>query len=103
MPKLSDISVTGWESDAPVDIVNITFIWDDDFNADNAITKYFISVTSPIDSSATTNIACPGTCYPGEICICSGSLARTGVYMNISAVNCEDQRGPHIIVTIKSM
>ena len=102
MPTLSDISVTGWESDAPVDIVNITFIWDDDFNANNPITLYFISVTGPLISGARTNITCPPRCSPDKMCVCSGSLTRTGVNINISAGNCEDQQGPHIVITIKS-
>lgn len=103
MPTLSDISVTGWESDAPVDFVNITFIWNYDFNTTNPITEYIISVTGPLISGDRTNISCPRTCSPDEMCMCSGSLARTGVKVNITAVNCGDRQGPYIVVTIKSM
>ena len=77
MPTLADISVTGWESDVPVD---------DDFNA---ITKYFISVTNPLISCARTIIARPCTCSPDEMCTCSGLLVRTGVIVTTTAVNCE--------------
>ena len=103
MPRFSDISVIGWESDVPVDTVNITFIWDGVFNDADAITKYFISVTYPLISSDGTNIVCPGTCFPDEMCMCSGSLAKTGVNVNIKAANCEEQWGPQIVITIKSM
>ena len=94
-----NISVIGWKSSTLMDDVNITITPDEHFSAIHHVSMYNISVTMlPRDS----NITCPMLCNPYDTCICSGVLARSGVNVSISAVSCEDQEGPPLLVRIKS-
>ena len=85
--------------------MNITFIWDDDFNAANAVTAYHLSVNSSLlfGGESLNNITCPLSCALNETCTCTGQLGRDGFNANISAVNCNGQEGLPREVTVKSM
>ena len=92
-PILSNVSVTGWESTSLVDIVNITIKLNTRFSFDNSVNLYYVSATS-LSGDDHSNITCPSSCCPNELCVCTESLARSGVNVTISAVNCKDQEGP---------
>ena len=83
-----------------MDIVNITFKSDDLFNFAHGVIMYYISITS-LPGDDHSNITCP-SCHPNELCVCTGTLARSGVNVTISAVNCKDQEGLPLVIKIKS-
>ena len=85
-----------------MDKVNITFDSDNLFNFAHGVIMYYISATS-LPGDDYSNITCPSSCHPNELCVCTGSLARSGVNMTISAVNCKDQEGPPLVIKIKSI
>ena len=101
-PILSNVSVTGWESTSLVDIVNITIKLNTQFGFDNSVNLYhYVSATS-LSGDNHSNITCLSSCRPNELCVCTGALARSGVNVTISAVNCKDQESLPLVIKIKS-
>ena len=101
-PILSNVSVTGWESTSLVDIVNITIKLNTQFSFDNSVNLYYV-LASSLSCDDCSNITCPFSCRPNELCVCTGALTRSGVNVTISAVNCKDQEGPPLVIKIKSI
>ena len=101
-PILSNVSVTGWESTSLVDIVNITIKLNTQFGFDNSVNLYYYVSATSLSGDNRSNITCPSSCRPNELCVCTGALARSGVNVTISAVNCKDQESPPLIIKIKS-
>ena len=85
-----------------MDKVNITFDSDNLFNFAHGVIMYYMSATS-LPGDDYSNITCPSSCHPNELCVCTGALARSGVNVAISAVNCKDQEGPPLVIKIKSI
>ena len=84
------------EEDTP-DNITIAFTWDMSFNSNHVVVEYRIIVTM-LDI-----ISCPISCSPNKLCQCNGTqqLAKDGVSITISAVNCNEQEGPNATVILK--
>ena len=84
--------------------MNISLLWDDDFNSAYNVIKYNISVTSLRDGNGNTrsSVSCPMMCHSNESCVCTGLLVRSGVSIAVSAINCGHQESPTNVITIKS-
>ena len=96
-----NVSVIGWESSTLRDDVNVTFTPDDLFSSVHYVSMYNISVIM-LSGDNDSNVTCPTSCYPNDTCVCTGVLARSGVNVSITAINCEDQEGPPFLFSIKS-
>ena len=101
-PILSNVSVTGWESNSFMDTVNITIKLNTQFGFDNSVNLYYYFSATSLSGDNRSNITCPSSCRPNELCVCTGALARSGVNVTISAVNCKDQESPPLVIKIKS-
>ena len=81
------------------DIDGATFVlnWNKAFSSRHNVDMYNLIV------SGDTSINCPSTCSANEQCVCSMLTAGNDVTSNItvSAINCEVQEGPPIVITIK--
>lgn len=74
--------------------LNLDFIWDAPFNAENSVGIYRLVAN---DSS----VSCPQTCSSiSDLCQCPGFTAGVNVNINVSAVSCGDLEGPTFTISV---
>ena len=78
-------------------VISFNLTWNSTFNSEYAITSY--KITLGPDSS---KIMCPYSCSPNDPCQCNGLARGDSVTICISAVNCGDQEGLDVEITVTS-
>ena len=93
--KYTSSIVRSSEADNPTFVID----WNEDFNTQYGIEGYMVAV------SGHPSINCSSTCSPSEECVCSGLFAGKNVlsYINISALNCDNQEGAPEVFSIKPL